>query len=149
MFYKYMWLQLWFPLLFDHRKCENDTHTLNRNIWILYMDLWWGQYWVLWIWGNNSDWCKTFNIFIKNKYSKPIGWFLITWPSIMVHTDSKYHIDKSIFSFIYCHHGVIIVTSSKPLDGGTMVFDVTVVQYDVTIVSPCWLCLCQYCCLRS
>ncbi len=34
------------------------------------------------------------------KYSKLIDRFLVTWPSLMVHADSKYHIDQFIFSHI-------------------------------------------------
>ncbi len=50
-------------------------------------------------------------VYVKCKYSKLIGQFLVTRPSVMVHTDSKYYIDQSIFSNIDCRHGAIIVTS--------------------------------------
>ncbi len=52
------------------------------------------------------------NYYMSNiKYSKLIGRFLDTWPLVMVHTDSKYHIDQLIFSHIDCHYGTTIVTS--------------------------------------
>ncbi len=39
-------------------------------------------------------------LYVKCKYSMLLGRFLVTWPSVMVHTDSKYHIDQAIFSNI-------------------------------------------------
>ncbi len=41
-------------------------------------------------------------LYVKCKYSKLIGWFLVTWPSVMIHTDSKYHIDNSTIVMSYC-----------------------------------------------
>ncbi len=50
---------------------------------------------------------KILKIYFKCKYIKVIGWFLVTCPSVMVHTDSKYHIDHSIFSIIICQMFIV------------------------------------------
>ncbi len=71
--------------------------------------------------------------------------------SVMVHSDSKCHIEQSLFSNIDCHHGATIVTSYCTIvtfycTNGSIFFarNVTQVipwyltsQYDVTIVAPC------------
>ncbi len=109
-----------------------------------------------------------------------IGRFLVTWPSVMLDTDSKHHIDRKIFSnivlsswvlllwchilLLWCHiillwrHIVLLfdrnVTLVLPspswewpsfhvsdclvlLTSAIMVSDVTIGQYDITIVTPC------------
>ncbi len=60
---------------------------------------------------NKSGNIINYIIICQCKYSKPIGQFLVTWPSVMLHTDSKYHIDRSIFSHINidCHHIVLLL----------------------------------------
>ncbi len=57
---------------------------------------------------------KTYcSLYVKCKYSILISWFPVTGPSAMLHTDSKYHIDRTIFSNIvlssWCYYCDVIL----------------------------------------
>ncbi len=42
-----------------------------------------------------------YKLYVRCEYSKLIRQFVVTWPSVMVHTDSKNHIDRAIILY-YC-----------------------------------------------
>ncbi len=42
-------------------------------------------------------------LYVKCKYSQLIGQVLVTWPPIMVNTDSKCNIDQAMVLLLWCH----------------------------------------------
>ncbi len=75
-----------FLLLADLKAFQSDQLSANNSSHHRLLDL------VIKMW--------TMSVIVKCKYSMLIGRSLVMWPSVMVHTFSKYHIDQAIFSNI-------------------------------------------------
>ncbi len=89
------------------------------------MDLCWGQYGVLWIWGKTIVWGEVEIHIICQMFMVQAHWFMDTYIS------RKYSYYHSLF---YIHK----VAPEWHFFQTIVQYDVTIVQYDVTIVTPWW-----------
>ncbi len=82
-------------MLVCHLQCLYSFHFEDKNV-PLHLSMWIPMS----SQSGSRDSDKEHFLYVKCKYSILIGRFMVTWPSVMLHTDSKYHIERTIFSNI-------------------------------------------------